>query len=121
MSNTHDILGADVVFQAINTQHESCGVPPRISNHASNIYHAYFENRYGEQLVFVFDFDGNGEGILYHGDAGWDRSYRVVDGKAINLILDNIERAWVECCWLMTRDKTEVWQQRTAEAGNANT
>jgi len=61
-----------LVFAAHNTHHERCGPPPRLRNTADpGLYHGYFENRYGEQFVFTFDW-ATKSGMVSGGDLGWD-------------------------------------------------
>src|SRR4030081_526599 len=63
---------AGLVFAADNKHHERCGPPPRLRNTANpGLYHGYFENRYGEQLVFAFD-RATRTGTVSGGDLGWD-------------------------------------------------
>jgi len=70
-----------LVFAAHNTHDERCGSPPRLRNTAEpGLYHGYFENRHGEQFVFVFD-RSTGTGMVTGGDLGWD------DPKAFTLAL----------------------------------
>jgi hypothetical protein len=73
------------------------GTPPRIEERAGQ-YLGYFENEYGEQMIFVFDQRG-GTGRLYAGDAGWETPYEVVDGVAKELILRPEEGLWLRACW----------------------
>ena len=86
-------------FFIIKNRHvEGCGIPPIITNENSNKYFGYFENEYGEQWVFVYDRKTT-KGELRGGDAGWDNVFEVINGQAINLILDANERKWLEICW----------------------
>lgn len=77
-----------LVFAAHNTQDERCGSPPRLRNTAKpGLYHGYFENRHGEQFVFVFD-RATGTGMVSGGDLGWD------DPKVFTLaLLDEVLRS----------------------------
>ncbi len=63
---------ASLVFAAQNKHSESCGLPPRVWN-TDNLerYYGYFENVYGEQLVFTFN-PATGEGTISGGDLDWD-------------------------------------------------
>lgn len=49
-------------------------------------------------MIFLFDQD-NGTGMLYAGDAGWETPYEVVDGVAINLVMNREELLWLQACW----------------------
>jgi hypothetical protein len=67
-------------------------------------YIAYFENKFGEQLVFVHD-DGDTEATLYLGDVDWEpRGVSDADGvpDVEDLILNREERAFLCACWIAT-------------------
>lgn len=84
------------LFVMRNKHYESCGQPPLISNEGNPRMHcAYFENDSGEQLIFVYDY----KGLLYHGDAGWEKPWRVIDGAAPGLSLGAVEQMWLVTCW----------------------
>ena len=85
------------ILQISNHHTASCGTPPRIEERAGQ-YLGYFENEYGEQMIFVFDWR-SGTGRLYAGDAGWETPYEVVDGVAKELILTPEERLCLWACW----------------------
>lgn len=67
-------------------------------------YVGCFENRYGEQLVFVHDAS-EPTASLYLGDVDWQRR-QVSDAGGLpaveDLILNGEERAFVCACWLAT-------------------
>lgn len=86
-----------IVFQARNKQPATSGEPPSIDANTPNRYHAYFENGYGEQLIFVYDRETN-TGTLYHGDLGWNDPQTVEDGTLPNLDLDEAESLWLRAC-----------------------
>src|SRR5438128_575633 len=44
-------------FQIWNTHTASCGEAPTITNQSDNKYYGYFQNRFGEQWVFVYDHE----------------------------------------------------------------
>ena len=49
------------------------GLPPQFRpDH--NLYYGYFENRYGQQLIFLFDYTAD-RGYLRGGNMGWDQVY----------------------------------------------
>jgi hypothetical protein len=85
------------ILQISNHHTANCGTPPRIEERASQ-YLGYFENQYGEQMIFVLD-RRSGTGRLYAGDAGWETPYEVVDGVAKELILTPEEALWLRACW----------------------
>jgi len=63
-------------------------------------YIAYFENTFGEQLVFVHD-DGETDATLYLGDVDWEPR-RVSDASGLpdvrDLILNREERTFLCAC-----------------------
>jgi hypothetical protein len=86
------------IFSVTNHHASSCGAPPPIDDTTPNRYRGYFENEHGEQAIFVCD-RATGEATLYLGDAGWERSHRVVDGRVTGLNLNATEQAWLATCW----------------------
>jgi hypothetical protein len=86
-----------LILQISNHHTASCGTPPRIEERTGQ-YLGYFENQYGEQMIFVFD-QHSGTGRLYAGDAGWETPYEVVNGAAKELILTPEEGLWLRACW----------------------
>ena len=67
-------------------------------------YLGYFENKFGEQLVFVHE-DGELDATVFHGDVGWEPR-RVRDGGGLpdvgDLVLNEEERAFLTACWIAT-------------------
>jgi hypothetical protein len=87
-----------VTFLKVNTG-ESHDIPPQIDEQTfPNVYRSYFENQYGEQAIFLYDYEQE-RGTLYMGDAGWEHPSDVVDGKVPELILSHPEQAWLLACW----------------------
>lgn len=86
-----------LILQIRNHHTAVCGTPPRIEERPGQ-YLGYFENEYGEQMIFVFDRHSK-TGRLYAGDAGWETPYEVVDGIVPGLILSSTERQWLRACW----------------------
>ena len=86
------------LFTISNHHDVSCGQPPMVNGDTSNSYHGYFENLYGEQFVFVYNYDTN-QGVLWCGDSGWERPYPVKDGRVRDLILSSEEQMWLQVCW----------------------
>jgi hypothetical protein len=81
-----------------NGHDESCGAPPAITNKGNEkYYYGYFENRFGEQWVFVYDFTRK-VGELRGGDIGWDKVIEIRDAKP-DVILGKAEAAWLLACW----------------------
>lgn len=94
-----DLMGNQPLFQVANHHGEACGVPPQIDEQTfPRVYHGYFENQNGEQAVFVYDFEQEC-GTLYLGDAGWEHTYDVEDGKIAGLMLNRPEQLWLSACW----------------------
>lgn len=83
------------LFTAFNAHPEDSGPAPSLSTRDRG-YHGYFENRHGEQWIFVKKGD---EAVLYGGDVGWENVHRVVEGRADGLNLNKGERQWLAACW----------------------
>ncbi len=64
---------------------------------APQFYTSRFSNRYGEEWVFEFD-PTKGEGVLRGSDVGW-QEYRVIEGRAPGLILNEEELLWLREAW----------------------
>ena len=86
------------VFEVGNKHAPSSGKPPRIDGSQPGRYYGYFENEYGEQAVFVYEYKTK-VGMLWMGDAGWDSPTQVVDGDTPNMILNGTEKLWLQACW----------------------
>jgi hypothetical protein len=67
-------------------------------------YIGYFENTFGEQMVFVHD-DGGADATLYLGDVDWEPR-RVSEENGLpdvaDLILNREERTFLCACWIAT-------------------
>ena len=87
-----------LVFFVNNHHAGGCGRPPAISGDQENRYFSYFENDFGEQAVFVYEFETE-KGTLWMGDAGWETPWEVVDGRARGLVLGQAEALWLRACW----------------------
>jgi hypothetical protein len=95
----------------------------RVSNHhaaaapaieeRSGRYAGYFENKFGEQLVFVHE-DGELDATVFHGDVDWEPR-RVTDASGLpdvgDLVLNEEERAFLIACWVAT-----AWRREGAQA-----
>ncbi|MEO8391776.1 MAG: hypothetical protein ABI700_02185 [Chloroflexota bacterium] len=88
----------NLLFLVSNHQSTDSGEPPHIDGDIRKRYHGYFENEFGEQAVFVYDYEV-GEGTLWMGDAGWEKSYKVVEGKVPELLMRQNEAVWLSNCW----------------------
>lgn len=89
----------------------SCGKPPDLKT--EDRYTAYFENNYGEQLVFQYNFEAK-KGTLWHGDYSWEEPVAVMGGGT-TMIMDEEEREWLRLVWrVATRRETKEFQLRSA-------
>ncbi len=84
-------------FQISNQHSVDCGAPPALTNEPGKKYHGYFENRFGEQWVFIYDRDAK-IGELRGGDIGWDTVVIVIEGK-VDVTLGKSESLWLQACW----------------------
>ncbi len=75
----------------------SCGVPPHIDESTGQHYLGYFENAYGEQAIFVYEYTAQ-QGTLYLGDAGSEQPHPVFDGVAPALRHAPAEPLWLRAC-----------------------
>ncbi|MGE5359080.1 MAG: hypothetical protein ACM3NQ_08670 [Bacteroidales bacterium] len=74
-------------------------------------YLGYFENKFGEQLVFMHE-DGEPDGTVFHGDVDWEpRHVRDANGlpDVGDLALGEEERAFLAACWIAT-----AWRRQDA-------
>jgi hypothetical protein len=85
-------------FFVIRNKHtSSCNDPPAVDNDVEGKYFGYFENRQGEQWVFVYDpVEKTGE--LRGGDIGCDTVVAVRDGRP-SIVLGEAEVLWLQACW----------------------
>ncbi len=99
-------------FLTVKNRHiESCGLPPVVAGGAG-YYLSYFENEFGEQWVFVKDFES---GVFYvaGGDIGWDT--RLIGAEAVGgIVLNWPERLWVLACLYATKLSEEADQVMAA-------
>ncbi len=93
-----------LLFRVSNKHVPDSGTPPQFDGDTENRYYGYFQNTFGEQLIFEYDRDTK-KAHLWHGDAGWERSFQVEGGEAPELVLDEIEKAWLKACWIVARIK----------------
>ena len=90
----------------------SCGKPPELMAGGSR-YTAYFENDYGEQLVFRYDHKTR-KGTLWHGDYTCEEPVAVMGGGT-TMIMGEEEREWLRLVWrVATRHETREFQLRSA-------
>jgi len=89
---------ASIIFTVSNHHSAACGRPPYVDGDIRKRYHGYYENEVGEQILFVYDRETQ-EGTLWMGDAGWERAYKVRDGKVPSLNMGQNEADWLMTCW----------------------
>lgn len=75
-------------------------------------YISYFENEYGEQLIFVY-LKRDATATLYHSDCNWE-AYNVTDGKAPEIVLDMQEQLWLAGCWWAATTNAPSWWKVSA-------
>lgn len=100
-----------LVLTVPNFHVEECGHPPNLTAGGS-CYTSYFENKNGEQLVFVMEkpksklrMNSKLVARIYHGDAGWSMNYELsgtntIDVSSNGLNLDPFEEMWCRVCWM---------------------
>ena len=71
-------------------------VPPPLTA-GPDRYLGYFENRYGEQAIFVWE-RGQPTALLYHGDLDWQPRV-VIGGRVPDTLLEPAEQLWLQACW----------------------
>jgi len=96
------------LFKVANRHAPDCGEPPGVDGDAGGAYCGYFENEYGEQAIYTYDH-ATGEATVRMGDAGWERTYRVSEGRPLGLVLSGAEATWLEACWLATGAGRRRW------------
>ena len=87
------------LFRVSNHHTDQCGQPPAVDGDEPGKYYGYFANQYGEQAVFVYDYQTH-EASVWMGDTDWGDAHPVVDGRVEGIILNEPEAAWIRACWL---------------------
>lgn len=82
----------------------SGGEPPDFDAMLSRCYLGYFENRYGEQWIFLMDQE-TGKSSLYGGNLGWDKEIEVINGRVRDIHLGQPEQLWLRGCWAAARQQ----------------
>jgi len=98
------------VLTVLNFHVEGAEHPPGLIAKGKGQYTAYFENEYGEQLVFVYDRKAK-EGSLWHGDYSWAHPIEVRDGAAPDIILTVEEKMWLTLVWAVATQETGGGEQ----------
>ena len=89
------------LFKVSNHHTDHCGPAPSVDGDEAGKYYGYFANQFGEQAVFVYDYQTN-EASVWMGDTHWHNAHRVVDGRLEGVILNESEAAWIRACCLAT-------------------
>jgi hypothetical protein len=89
------------LFTVSNHHSPEAGQPPALKGDTPHLYHSYFENMFGEQSIFVYDWQTR-QAVLWSGDAGW-QPYPVVNGQVPDLKLREEELTWLRACWQAIR------------------
>jgi hypothetical protein len=89
---------ADLLFTVRNKHVAGSGIPLYVNGSEPGRYYGYFENEYGEQAVFVYNRQTR-NGTLWMGDLGWENPQTVIDGDVPTVILNQLERLWLQACW----------------------
>jgi hypothetical protein len=89
------------LFKVSNHHTDNCGPAPSVDGDEAGKYYGYFANQFGEQAVFVYDYQTD-EASVRMGDTDWQNTHRVVDGRLEGVILNESEAAWLHACWLAT-------------------
>jgi hypothetical protein len=85
------------LLQVGNGHAADCSTPPSLD--VPGNYLAYFENRRGEQWVFVGDRDAR-TAVVYGGDIGWDNpQHLTADEPCPDVVLSESERLWIVLCF----------------------
>ena len=95
----------DTIFRVGNKHGASCGQPPDIDGNERGKYTSYFENEFGEQSIFVYDYETR-TGTLYMGDIGWEEPVTITEDSKSDLILNEAEGLWLGACWMAARAPT---------------
>ena len=89
---------SELLLKIRNNHAGICGDPPIITTEDRNVYVGCFQNVFGEQLTFTYDYrTKNAE--LRGGDICWNTAYEVIDGVAPSLVLNRDEQDCLKACW----------------------
>jgi hypothetical protein len=90
-------LKTELLFTVSNHHAPDASQCPTLDGDIPHLYHSYFENKFGEQSIFVYNQDTR-QAVLWCGDAGWE-PYPVVNGRVEELKLTDEELTWLRACW----------------------
>ena len=94
------------LFVVFNHHTDSAGRPPSVHGDGPGKYYGYFANEFGEQGIFVYDYETE-QASVQMGDAGWGSIHRVVDGRAEGINLSEAEVQWIQACWLAAKGSSK--------------
>jgi hypothetical protein len=94
------------LFVVFNHHTDRAGRPPSVHGDEPGKYYGYFANEYGEQAIFVYDYETE-QASVQMGDAGWGSIHRVIDGRAEGINLSEAEVQWIQACWLAAKGSSK--------------
>lgn len=95
-------MSDDDVFAADNKYRPEHGEPPDVSRE-EYYFTSYFENKHGDQLVFIYDEDEE-RAYVYNGRSGWDSVTEVgkedIEDGDFHVHFNQFdgEARWLEAC-----------------------
>jgi hypothetical protein len=90
------------ILTIANAHAAACGLPPVIEKLPGQ-YIGYFENRHGEQWIFVGD-PVTSTAKLYGGDCDWT-CFDLTNQKMSEPMMDEREQGWLISCWASLLDR----------------
>lgn len=105
-------MSNETVFTADNRYRPEHGEPPRASR-KKYYFSSYFENRYGDQLMFLYDKD-KAEAYIYNGRAGWDQKTVVpredIKNGSFEVHFNQFdgEERWIESCIISLQPRFDM-------------
>ena len=87
------------VFKVSNHHTDNCGPAPVVDGDEAGKYYGYFANQFGEQSVFVYDYETD-EASVRMGDIGWHDVHRVVEAvSGASSSTNRRPRGFTPACW----------------------
>jgi hypothetical protein len=89
VSEKKDLTNKEIL-RIYNNHVADCGMPPCFTNRDDTTskrgnYYGYFENRYGEQMIFVYEYEAE-RGFVWSGDCGWKTKIEVAEIELAGMI-----------------------------------
>lgn len=72
-------------------------------DNTDDVYKERFKHRYGEEWIFEYN-SITGKAIVKGSDVDW-REYAIIDGQAINLLLNEEESQWLRKAWIRATEQ----------------